>query len=429
MKITITPSRIHGEAAVPGSKSHTIRGLFIAAAADGESVLRKPLFSEDTKACIAVCRAFGARIEENTEYLRVFGIGKRFHHALDGADVLNSGTTLFFAAAFASLIGRPFRLTGDSSVCARSAAGLLNALKTLGVEIKCETKEGYAPFTVCGPIHSGKVKIDCPTSQYLSALLLALPLADGNFEIKTGILKEKPYVDMTKRWMNEQIISFQSDENYTDVFIPGGQIYRPFDRTIPADFSSACFFLCAAAVTRSRLTLTGLDMTDAQGDKAVVFLLEKAGCRIELQGDRLTIEGGRLKAFSADMNDIPDALPILAVTACFADGKTRLFNAAHTRQKETDRIRCMTEELTKLGADITELPDGMVIRGTGLRGGCVCSRGDHRIAMALAVAGLAADAPVTVEGAEAAAVTFPAFFETLAAVSEKPQPESVKLKR
>ena len=170
-------------------------------------------------------------------------------------------------------------------------------------------------------------------------------------------------------------------------------------------------------------------MTDAQGDKAVVFLLEKAGCRIELQGDRLTIEGGRLKAFSADMNDIPDALPVLAVTACFADGETRLFNAAHTRQKETDRIRCMTEELTKLGADITELPDGMVIRGTGLRGGCVCSRGDHRIAMALAVAGLAADAPVTVEGAEAAAVTFPAFFETLTAVSEKPQPEAVKLKR
>ena len=420
MKITITPSRIHGEAAVPGSKSHTIRGLFIAAAADGESVLRKPLFSEDTKACVAVCRAFGARIEENADSLRVFGVGKRFGRAADGADVLNSGTTLFFAAAFASLIGWPFRLTGDSSVCGRSATGLLNALKTLGVEVKYETKEGYAPFTVCGPIHSGKVKIDCPTSQYLSALLLALPLADGNFEIKTGILKEKPYVDMTKRWMNEQIISFQSDENYTDVFIPGGQIYRPFDRTIPADFSSACFFLCAAAVTRSRLTLTGLDMTDAQGDKAVVFLLEKAGCRIEMQGDRLTIEGGRLKAFSADMNDIPDALPILAVTACFADGETRLFNAAHTRQKETDRIRCMTEELTKLGADITELPDGMAIRGTGLRGGCVCSRGDHRIAMALAVAGLAADAPVTVEGAEAAAVTFPAFFETLAAVCETP---------
>ena len=420
MKITITPSRIRGEAAVPGSKSHTIRGLFIAAAAGGESVLRRPLFSEDTKACVAVCRAFGARIEENADSLRVFGVGKRFDRAADGADVLNSGTTLFFAAAFASLIGRPFRLTGDSSVCGRSAAGLLNALKTLGVEVKYETKEGYAPFTVCGPIRSGKVKIDCPTSQYLSALLLALPLADGNFEIKTGILKEKPYVDMTKRWLEDQFVSFQTDENYTGVFIPGGQIYRPFDRAVPADFSSACFFLCAAAVTRSRLTLTGLDMTDAQGDKAVVFLLEKAGCRIELQGDRLTIEGGRLKAFSADMSDIPDALPILAVTACFADGETRLFNAAHTRQKETDRIRCMTEELTKLGADITELPDGMVIRGTGLRGGCVCSRGDHRIAMALAVAGLAADAPVTVEGAEAAAVTFPAFFETLAAVCETP---------
>ena len=148
------------------------------------------------------------------------------------------------------------------------------------------------------------------------------------------------------------------------------------------------------------------------------------GCRLTFEGKKVTVEGNRLKGIEIDMTAIPDALPVLAVTACYAEGETRLFNAAHTRLKETDRIRCMTTELTKLGADITELPDGMVIRGCGrLKGGAVLSYGDHRIAMALAVGGLAAEAPVTVDGAEAAAVTFPGFYRLLAAVSENPQPD------
>lgn len=423
MKKRIVPSAVRGEIAIPGSKSHTIRALLMAAMADGESVLRQPLFSEDTRACMAVCRAFGAEVAEENGTLRVHGVGRRFEAAAGGADVMNSGTTLFFAAALAALQSRPFRLSGDASIENRSAAPLLDALRTLGAAVNCEKKEGCAPFTVCGPLRSGKVTIDCPTSQYLSALLITLPLADGNFEIETGILREKPYVDMTKKWLDDRMIACSADEEYKKIFIPGGQIYRPFDVAVPADFSSACFFLCAAAITGSRLTFTNLDMCDVQGDKEVVFLLEKMGCRLTFEGKKVTVEGNTLKGTEIDMTAIPDALPVLSVTACYAEGETRLYNAAHTRLKETDRIRCMTTELTKLGAAVTELPDGMVIRGCGrLKGGAVLSYGDHRIAMALAVAGLAAEAPVTVDGAEAAAVTFPDFYRLLAAVSENPQP-------
>lgn len=419
--MTIVPSSVRGEIEIPGSKSHTVRALMIATLADGESVLKNPLFSEDTRACMAVCRAFGATVVEKGGALRVFGVGSHFQAQAEGADVQNSGTTLFFAAAAAALQSRSFRLSGDASIENRSMAPLLDALQTLGAEVCCEKKSGCAPVVIYGPLRSGKVRIDCPTSQYLSALMIALPLADGNFEIEVGLLNEKPYVDMTRKWLEEQLIAFQADEDYRKIFIPGGQRYRSFETVIPADFSSACFFLCAAAVTHSRLTFIGLDMSDSQGDKELFFLFEKMGCRLIFEGKTVTIEGGALKAVDVDMGCIPDALPILAVAACFADGEMKLFNAAHTRNKETDRIRCMATELTKLGADICELPDGMVIRGGGgLNGGAVRSYGDHRVAMALAVAGLAARSPVTVAEAEAAAVTFPDFFRLLATVSDNP---------
>lgn len=424
MKKTIERASLQGELAIPGSKSHTIRALLIATLAEGVSVLKKPLFSEDVRACLAVCRGMGAEIVEMSEELQVKGVGKGFEFQQEEVDVLNSGTTLFFAAAIAALQSKPIRLTGDASLCQRSGEALLNALESFGAHITYEEKKGFAPFTICGPLRSGRIKIDCPTSQYLSALLLTLPLADGNFEIETGILKEKPYVDMTKRWLDEQIISYQCDENYKKIFIPGGQLYRPFEKTIPADFSSAAFFLCGAAISGGRLTFTNLDMLDSQGDKAVVYLLEKMGCKIQIGKNRVEIQSGRLKGCDVDMNEIPDALPILAVTACFAEGKTKLFNAAHTRLKETDRISCMTKELKKLGAKITEFPDAMEIEGGGLHGGEVESHGDHRIAMALSMAGLATAEAVSVKDAEAVEVTFPQFYDLLKELSIKNKGES-----
>jgi len=157
-------------------------------------------------------------------------------------------------------------------------------------------------------------------------------------------------------------------------------------------------------------------MTDSQGDKEVVYMLEKMGCSIDIDGTSVTVEGGSLKGCELDLNDTPDALPALAVTACYAEGETRLVNVPQARLKETDRISVMREELSRMGADITELPDGLVIRGTGLKGAEVCGHGDHRVIMALAVAALGAEGSTVIDDTSAVSVTFPDFFKLLDSV-------------
>ncbi len=183
---------------------------------------------------------------------------------------------------------------------------------------------------------------------------------------------------------------------------------------MPADFSSATFFLVAAAVTGSRLFLRGLDMADTQGDKAVVDMLKEMGCTVSVERGGLSIEGpDELRGGTFDLNATPDALPGMAVAGCLARGETRLTNVPQARIKETDRIAVMARELGRMGADATELPDGMVLRHSRLRGAEVEGHGDHRVVMALAVAALAADGPTTIHGAEAAAVTFPDFVDLM----------------
>jgi 3-phosphoshikimate 1-carboxyvinyltransferase len=246
------------------------------------------------------------------------------------------------------------------------------------------------------------------------------------------LLYERPYVDITLAWLAGQGIRLQR-RGYEHFIIEGGQRYRPFRRVIPADFSSATFFMVAAAVTGGELLLEGLDREDSQGDKAAAEILEQMGCTVawEAGGMRITgprgAGGGRvpLAGGSFDLNAMPDALPALAAAACYAVGETRLTNVPQARSKETDRIAVMARELTALGGDCRELPDGLVINGirageggappSGLRGGAARGHGDHRVIMALAAAGLAAREPVIIDDTAAAAVTFPEFFEALAA--------------
>ena len=198
---------------------------------------------------------------------------------------------------------------------------------------------------------------------------------------------------------------------------------------MPADWSSATFFLAAAAITGGSLVLDGLDVGDSQGDKEVLGMLEKMGCLTEIVPGGVRIQGRPLSGAVLDLNGMPDALPAMAVTACFAEGETRLVNVPQARMKETDRITVMTAELLKLGADVEELKDGMVIRGKrqtpgscaspALKGALVDGHHDHRVVMALAVAGLGCCGKISIRGAEAADVTFPGFFELLSRAQEK----------
>jgi 3-phosphoshikimate 1-carboxyvinyltransferase len=218
---------------------------------------------------------------------------------------------------------------------------------------------------------------------------------------------------MTLRWLGDQGIRLER-QGLRHFVIPSGQRYRAFEKAVPGDFSSATFFFCAAAVSGGPVTLRGLDMGDAQGDKAVISILKSMGCAVKTAGTSITLTGASLKGRDIDMNAIPDAVPALAATACFAGGKTRLLNVPQARLKETDRIAVMAGELSKMGACIRELPDGLEIGGGGgLRGCRVDGHADHRVVMALAIAALGASGATEIEGAEAAAVTFPRFFDLL----------------
>ncbi|MEM5947140.1 3-phosphoshikimate 1-carboxyvinyltransferase [Spirochaetia bacterium 38H-sp] len=416
MDITISPSALKGSVEIPASKSHTIRALIIASLAEGTSIIKAPLVSRDTEACKKACSILGADIQKTQDGLKITGIAGAPSPPEEIIDVQNSGTTLYLLTAIAALTKGWTIFTGDKQIRRRSAQPLLEALNNLGAKAISSRNNGCAPLMISGPLQGGYTKLYSPTSQYLSALLIACPMAEKESTIELTLLKEHPYIDMTLWWLNKQKIKY-SRENYKRFTILSGQKYTAFTEKISGDYSSATFFLCAAAITGSDLTLHNLDYTDPQGDKKVLEILKKMGAdySIDSKSNSITINGpSKLKATDIDMSSIPDALPALAATACYAEGTTRLYNAEHTRQKETDRISVMTKELTKLGAKITEKPDGMEIHGPcPLRGGIAHSHEDHRIAMAIATAALAAEAPITIKNAEAAEVTFPEFYEQL----------------
>ena len=415
---------------MPASKSHTIRGIVIATLAEGRSRLFEPLDSQDARSCIAACRLLGAAIEElrdsdgRLRELVIEGTAGRIEPPEDVINVGNSGTTLYILSGAAALTRGWTVFTGDHQIRNRPIRALLQALTDLGAEAFTTRDKDAAPFCLHGPISGGLTSIECPTSQYLSSLLIALPLAAGDSTIEVPLLHERPYVDMTLAWLAGQNIAVKRDE-YRRFHVAGAQGYRAFETRVAGDFSSATFFLCAAAITGCQLQLEGLDMDDPQGDKEVITILRAMGCTVTVYDRLVTISGparsakGRphLSGGDFDLNATPDALPALAATACFAREPVRLVNVPQARLKETDRITVMASELGRMGARIRELPDGLEILPAGavplLRGAAVDGHHDHRVVMALAIAALGAAGETSVAGAESAAVTYPGFFAQL----------------
>ena len=412
MRLLVTRSSLSGIVPIPGSKSHTVRAVALASLADGVSRIRRPLAAADTMSAVNAYQLLGAEINRPDEWV-VRGVAGRPRVPDNVIDVANSGTTLYIALGSAALVDGISVFTGDDQIRRRPAGPLMDALNKLGPKVESTRANDVAPIIVRGGLRGGDIQLDCSkTSQYLTSLLINCPLASGDTRIRALDMVERPYIDMTLQWVRG--LGVEIAEVAPDEFeIKGGQSYRPFDKAVPADFSSATFFLCAAAITGCELTLTGLDMADTQGDKAVVDMLRQMGAEIDDTSYGLVVSADGLTGCELDLSDTPDALPALAVTACFAEGETRLVNVAQARLKETDRIAVMCEELTKMGADIEELLDGLVIRKSNLRGAAVDGHQDHRAIMALAVAGLATDGTTEIEGAEALDVTFPNFVELM----------------
>jgi 3-phosphoshikimate 1-carboxyvinyltransferase len=408
VKYISTKSALKGEILIPASKSHTIRAVAIATMAEGRSILRNPLDSADTRSAFRAAIEFGARVNVEEDAWIIDGVGKDISPVASFIDVANSGTTLRIFTALSTLSSHYIYFDGDKSIRKRPMTPLLSALRNLGA--MTNTPGDICPFGISGPIHGGKTIVNGISSQFVTALLFATPLSNGDTEIIVEDLHEKPYVEITLDWLRSQNIHFEQ-RGLDHFFIEGKQKYTSFDRQIPADFSSATFALCAAAITGSEILIKGLDFKDHQGDKEVFTYLQQMGAKIEHTPNGVRVKGGELQGIEIDMNATPDALPALAVVGCYAKGTTRLLNVAQARLKECDRIKASTAELTKMGARITELEDGMIIEQSELKGTRVHGYEDHRMVMALTIAGMVASGETIVDTAESVMITYPSFFQ------------------
>ena len=423
MILHIDPSSVGGTVAVPGSKSHTIRAIAGALLAAGKSIVRAPLASDDTASTLNCAIQLGAKVDKFADRWEITGCGGKLQTPTQILDMGNSGTGLRMLTAAAALAPGKVSFTGDESLCKRNMQPLLSALAMLNVKIE-SAPGGKAPLSVQGPMYGSKTRVEALCSQFLSALLFAAPLMDHKeLTIEVTQLSEEPYVEITLNWLRKMQINFSASADLMHFIIPGRQQVQCFDSVIPADFSTAAFPLGAGIIAADNggVTIKNLDFTDAQGDKTVFAMLETLGAKVRYNDDNsVTVFASELHSGELDLDQTPDALPLLAAVAAVQNSNTviKLGNAAQARNKETDRISCMTRELRKMGADIEELPDAMIIRGTQLHGAAVDSCKDHRLAMALAVAALRAEGSTRILDAESCAVTYPDFikdFQTLGA--------------
>ena len=410
MKWIVRPSKLSGVITVPPSKSHTIRALIVATLAQGDSVIRRPLLEGDGASAIRAAVSLGATVDMRDGDLFVRGVGGDMGLGTDHIDMGNSGTGLNLFCSAAALGSRRRRFDGDASLRTRPVRPLLEALMQLGASVSMEGAGGQdLPFAISGPLRGGRATVDGISSQFVSSLLFAAPLIPDDTHITVHNLHEQPYVEMTLWWLAGQGIDVERSREFTTYKVRGGQSYKPFDAVIPGDFSSASFSAVAAAVGGSPVMLRGLNFSDTQGDKEVFRHLEAMGAKVERAHGEVTVYGGNLHGAIIDLNSTPDALPALAVAAAHAEGETVFTNVEQARIKETDRIAVMARELGKMGIEVKELPDGMVVHGGRLKAARVESHRDHRVAMALAVAGMNADGETEIDGAEAAEVTYSTF--------------------
>lgn len=425
MDVTLTPSSVSGRVRAPPSKSYTHRAIL--AAGYGElATVRNPLVSADTRATMRAVEAYGGETDLSADEseLTVEGFDGLPDTPADVLDCGNSGTTMRLTTGTAALVDGLTVLTGDESLRSRPQGPLLDAIEQLAGRAESTRDNGQAPLVVGGPTEGGPVRggtASIPgdvSSQFVTALLMAGAVTpDGvTVDLETE-LKSAPYVDITL----EVLDAFGVDAEAVDggYRVDGGQSYAPTGGSyeVPGDFSSMSYLLAAGALAAGDGLVVEGAYPSAQGDSAIVDVLERMGADIEWDraAGEITVSKSPLSGVEVSVEDTPDLLPTIAVLGAVADGTTRIVDCEHVRFKETDRVSAMAEALGKMGASVTEERDTLTIHGdeTVLEGATVEGRADHRIVMSLAVAGLVAAGRTTVTGAEHVDVSFPGFFDLL----------------
>ena len=414
--VTLRPAgRLDADVRVPGSKSVTNRALAIAALADGPVELRGALVAEDSDVMIRALRTLGFEATSDGTSLRVVGRGGRIPASSAELDLRLSGTSIRFLAALVALGRGTYRLTGNARMRERPIEDLLAALRSLGSDAEAEEGTGCPPVVVrASGLRGGTARIAGDrSSQYLSALLMAAPAASGSVTLEvTGELQSKPFVDMTIAVMAAFGVEVEREGYASFRVAPAPYEARAF--SIEGDAMAAGYYWAVAAATGGRVRVQNVGRSSLQGDRRLADVLERMGCRVTWTEAACEVIGpaGRLRGGVFDLNDMPDQAQTLAVLGIFADGPLRIDNVWNMRIKETDRLAAMATELRKFGAGVLEERDAIVVTPPDrlpprVR---VDTYGDHRMAMAFAVAGLAGT-EVEIADPNCVAKTWPTFFD------------------
>ncbi len=407
MNKTILPGARTGEVHIPASKSQAHRMLLCAAMGENEVTLRCRGLSKDILATVACLKALGASVDAEGEVLHLRPVSA----PPPGLCLLpcgESGSTLRFLLPLVGALGASAVFEREGRLPERPIEPLGRELCRNGMDIRSDG----ARLSCSGQLRPGAFSLPGNiSSQYISALLMTLPLLEGESTLHIeGALESAAYVAMTEEVL--RLGGVRTEKTGDGYRIPGGQRCRfAPELSVEGDYSNAAFFLCAGALSERGIRVTGLDPQSRQGDRAIVPLLEEMGAQVASDGSSVTVKRAALHGITIDASPIPDLIPVLSVVAAAASGETRVIHAQRLRLKESDRLHSTTQMLRALGAEAEELPDGLVIRGgRTLAGGTVDACGDHRIAMSAAVAGGICRGAVTICGSECVQKSYPDFW-------------------
>jgi len=407
--------KLSGWVKVPPSKSYTHRAIIASALSIGLSKVANPLFSDDTLATVEACKSLGVFVEKVKNGFLIEG-KEKLKAPEKPINCKLSAATLRFMVAVACLAEGKTILTGENGLLKRPIEPLIQALNQLGGN--CKSSNGFPPVTVYGGnLKGGKTSIvGNVSSQFISGLLFIAPLAKNNVEIcLTTPLESKPYVQLTLEILKKHGINIEVLGNHEKYLVEGNQQYKPFNYTVPGDFSSASFLMAAAILTGSNIKIYGLDcLTPNQPDMQILSILKNMGVKIKIKKDFVEIFGGEISGIDLDAKDIPDLVPVCVVLACYAKGKTTIKNIRRLRIKESDRVKTIMVELKKMGAKIKKFENMFQIEGLNkLKGATINPHNDHRIAMACTVAALKAEGKTTILNAECVNKSYPNFYKDL----------------
>ena len=409
MKVTVVSGEVEGSLSTPCSKSYAQRAFAAALLAEGRSTIRGLELCDDTRSAIEAITALGAKVEWVDEHTCTIDGGLS-----PQSDTINTGESGLSTRLFtpiAALSDKTIRIEGRGSMLRRPIGMMIAPLQELGVEVECD---GFLPITVKGPLRGGETDVDgFVSSQFLTGLLMALPLAEEETVLHINKLNSRPYIAMTIDAVEKFGVRIEHND-YKEFYIPAGQKYEPADYYIEGDWSSASFMLVAAAIA-GKVRVKNMSPLSLQADVTIIDVLEDAGAEIITSPTDITVERNELRAFEFDATNSPDLFPILTILASQCEGTSKIIGVGRLLHKESNRAEAIVEEFSKLGIkmSIDDEEDALYVEGGEIIGGTVSSRGDHRIAMSAAVAGLCSRKGVTIEDAEAVAKSYPTFWEDL----------------